>query len=286
MRATNRRLTILSQDEQLALYALPDFNYEQRQQFFQFTDSEQEIIYKRKSISDKIYCALQIGYFKAKDTFFDFGWSGVPPEDSLFILEHYLPDSNWTPEAVSRHEFYLQRKAISICFGYVNWNTATHKLPFMEHLESVIKRDATLQFILPEALSWFKVKKIIRPGYTTLQSLISTALGKERSRLELLIKQQITEDTKSKLDALLATDTTLSELAALKQDAKDFKYRMMQSECAKLKTLRPLYQLANCVLPSLAISQQNIDYYASLAHFYTATELIDLLHNPLLLIFT
>lgn len=275
MRATNRRLTILSQDEQLALYALPDFNYEQRQQFFQFTDSEQDIIYKRKSISDKIYCALQIGYFKAKDTFFDFGWSGVPPEDSLFILEHYLPDSNWTPEAVSRHEFYLQRKAISICFGYVNWNTATHKLPFMEHLESVIKRDATLQFILPEALSWFKVKKIIRPGYTTLQSLISTALGKERSRLELLIKQQITEDTKSKLDALLATDTTLSELAALKQDAKDFKYRMMQSECAKLKTLRPLYQLANCVLPSLAISQQNIDYYASLAHFYTATELME-----------
>lgn len=108
-----------------------------------------------------------------------------------------------------------------------------------------------------------------------MQSLISTALGKERSRLELLIKQQITEDTKSKLDALLATDTTLSELAALKQDAKDFKYRMMQSECAKLKTLRPLYQLANCVLPSLAISQQNIDYYASLAHFYTATELME-----------
>lgn len=44
MRATNRRLTILSQDEQLALYTLPDFNYAQRQQFFQFTDSEQDII--------------------------------------------------------------------------------------------------------------------------------------------------------------------------------------------------------------------------------------------------
>ena len=44
MRATNRRLTILSETEQIALYDLPDFNDDQRQQFFQFTELEQDII--------------------------------------------------------------------------------------------------------------------------------------------------------------------------------------------------------------------------------------------------
>lgn len=65
----------------------------------------------------------------------------------------------------------------------------------------------------------------------------------------------------------------ISELAALKQDAKDFKYRIMQAECNKLETLRPLYQLAKSILLSLSISQQNINFYASLAHFYTVYEL-------------
>lgn len=275
MRATNRRLTILSEDEQLALYSLPDFNDEQRQLFFQFTESEQDIIYKRKSISDKIYCALQIGYFKAKNTFFNFDWESAPAEDSLFVLEHYLSDSQWIPTPVSRHEFYLQRQAIIIYFGYQNWNTTKYKTMFMEHLEYIIKRDSTLQFILPESLAWFKAKKVIRPGYTTLQTLISAAMSKERSRLEYLVQQHITEGMQSKLDALLATDAILSDLSALKQDTKNFKYRVMQAECAKLKTLKPLYQLANRILPTLEISQQNINYYASLAHFYTVTELLE-----------
>jgi len=63
MRAINRRLTILSETERAALYELPDFDETQRQQFFQFTESEQNLIYTRNSLSSKVYCALQIGYF-------------------------------------------------------------------------------------------------------------------------------------------------------------------------------------------------------------------------------
>ena len=71
-------------------------------------------------------------------------------------------------------------------------------------------------------------------------------------------------------------DDTLSELAALKQDAKDFGWRQMAHEREKRATLEPLYRIAKTLLPKLAISQQNLHYYASLANFYTVYDLRNL----------
>ena len=71
------------------------------------------------------------------------------------------------------------------------------------------------------------------------------------------------------LAQLLARDDTLSELAALKQDAKNFKWRQMANEREKRARLEPLYLIGRMLLPKLAISQRNLHYYASLANFYT-----------------
>ena len=68
-------------------------------------------------------------------------------------------------------------------------------------------------------------------------------------------------------------EETLSDLAALKQYAKHFGYRMMVMERQKRATLTPLYHSAKALLPKLDISQQNIAYYASLAHYYTIYDL-------------
>jgi hypothetical protein len=119
MRAINKQLTILSETERDALYELPDFDEAQRVHFLQFTESEQDLIYARKSLADKVYCALQVGYFKAKQTFFECSWDDLPEEDLLFILEHYFPEVSWHPESISKHEYYLQR---TIILGLVQIN--------------------------------------------------------------------------------------------------------------------------------------------------------------------
>jgi hypothetical protein len=84
MRATNKRLTILSEAEQAALYELPDFDDEQRLEYLNLTAEEQVLMQRRSHLSDKIYCALQIGYFKAKHLFFRFTWEEAE-EDTAFI---------------------------------------------------------------------------------------------------------------------------------------------------------------------------------------------------------
>ena len=71
------------------------------------------------------------------------------------------------------------------------------------------------------------------------------------------------------LKDLLVSENALSELAALKKDAKNFGYKMMVIEREKRAKLAPLYQAAKSILPRLAISQQSVAYYASLVHYYT-----------------
>lgn len=94
-------------------------------------------------------------------------------------------------------------------------------------------------------------------------------LTAERKRLSQFIYYLLDEGTKSILQSLLFKDGALSKLAVLKQDAKDFKYRMMSDERQKLATITPLYQVAKVLLSQLKLSKQNIDYYASLIDYYT-----------------
>lgn len=85
----NKRLTILSAEEKFALYELPDFNESQQQQYLIFTNDEQQLIFTRSNLSAQLYCALQIGYFKAKQMFFDL--DKVPQEDIDFLMKCYFP---------------------------------------------------------------------------------------------------------------------------------------------------------------------------------------------------
>ena len=69
MQANNKQLTILSEAEQAALYDSPDFDDNQRLEFFSFTPEEVVLMNSCSGLAEKVHCALQIGYFKAKHFF-------------------------------------------------------------------------------------------------------------------------------------------------------------------------------------------------------------------------
>ena len=82
----NERLTILSEAEKLALYGLPNFDDFQRVEFFAMAEDVHSFALGRKSLLAQMYCLLQIGYFKAKQAFFQFSLDEVSPEDVEFLL--------------------------------------------------------------------------------------------------------------------------------------------------------------------------------------------------------
>jgi len=268
----SKRLTVLSEAEKLALYGLPDFDDFQRAEFFALTDAERALADRRKGLAERVWCLLQIGYFKAKRAFFRFSWQDVPPADIAFLIERYFPGTTLVPQPIRANEHYAQRDQIAGLFGYRLW-AETDRAEVAGKAGVLARRDVTATFILTELLALLTARRIVRPGYTTLQAIIGEVLMAERRRLEHLVEGALDKVALAALQGLLVREETLSELAALKQDAKHFGYRMMVMERQKRATLTPLYHSAKALLPKLDISQQNIAYYASLAHYYTIYDL-------------
>ena len=268
----NARLSILSEVEKTALYGIPNFDDFQRIEFFAMTEVERSLALQRRGILKQVYCLLQIGYFKAKQAFFQFTLDEVPPEDVAFLLQRYFPGQTLTAEPLSTKEYYAQRREIVALFDYRLWTD--NDLPTLHDKAKLLARtDVTPTFLLAELMVFLVGQRIVRPGYSTLQTIIRDALTAERDRLEQLVEATLTNATRKALQQLLERDDALSALAALKQDAKSFRYRQMGMERQKCLTLAPLYTIAKTLLPSLDISQLNIAYYASLANFYTIYDL-------------
>lgn len=270
----NKLLSVLSDAEQEALYGLPDFDDGQRLEFLSLSETELAFVSSRPGLDAQVYCVLQIGYFKAKHAFFRFDWSEVE-DDCAFVLSRYFHGEVFEPKPTTKHEHYTQRRQIAGLFGHRLW-TADFLLQLAQQATQTVRRDVTPGFVAAELIVWLNEHKIIRPGYTTLQELVSETLSAERRRLGGLLTEVLDDAAKAALAHLLVRDDTLSQLAALKQDAKDFGWRQMAREREKRAQLEPLHRIVKALLPKLGVSQQNLLYYASLANFYTVHDLRNL----------
>ncbi|MHB9664134.1 Tn3-like element ISPsy30 family transposase (plasmid) [Pseudomonas amygdali pv. morsprunorum] len=270
----NKLISVLSDAEQEALYGLPDFDDGQRLEFLSLSETELAFAGNRPSLPAQVYCFLQIGYFKAKHAFFRFDWNEVE-DDCTFVLSRYFHGETFERKPITKHERYTQREGVSELFGYRLW-TADFLPQLGQQATQAARRDMTPGFVAAELIVWLNEHKIIRPGYTTLQELVSETLSAERRRLGGLLAQVLDDAAKNALAQLLVRDDTLSQLAALKQDAKNFGWRQMIREREKRALLEPLHRIAKALLPKLGVSQQNLLYFASLANFYTVHDLRNL----------
>ncbi|MCP9269730.1 Tn3 family transposase [Xenorhabdus sp. XENO-1] len=274
MVSKNKLLSVLSEAEQEALYGVPDFNDAQRLEFLALTEPELALASSRPSLHTRIYCILQIGYFKAKQAFFRFDWHEVW-DDCNFVISRYFHDEPFSAKPITKHERYTQREHITRLLGYQPWSRTL--LPRLaQQAADIIRRDVTPGFIATELVIWLNQNHIVRPGYTTLQEVVSQALFVERQRLDHILTESLNEDTLTALEQLLVRDDTLSQLAVLRQDAKNFGWRQMARERQKRATLKPLYEAVKALQSKLKLSQQNMLYYASLVNFYTIYDLRNL----------
>ena len=113
----NKLLTVLSDAEQFALYGLPDFDDRQRLDYLSLSAAELALASSRPGVHTQVWCALQIGYFKAKHAFFRFTWDDAQ-EDCTFVIARYFRDQLFHGQVITKHEHYVQRTMIAELFGY------------------------------------------------------------------------------------------------------------------------------------------------------------------------
>lgn len=272
MTQNNKNLTVLTPAERAAYYDVPDFNEEQHYEFLTLSQSELDLVISRNSWSTRVYCCLQMAYFKSVNLFFKVNWSEINHKTIAFIFEQYFFDQNIKLVKITDYEHYTQCTAITEFYGFKSWQSSFSDV-LLEKACELIKLNINPQFIALELLNYLKQQRIMRPQYTTLQSIVITTINSEKSRINKLLNEQISSEECKLILTLISNDSTLSQLSAIKQDAKDFKPRMLLQECRKLDVMQQIYLLAQRILPSLAISKNNIANYGALIHFYSAHDL-------------
>jgi hypothetical protein len=110
-----------------------------------------------------ICCLLQIGYFKAKQTFFSLFIGRRTAGGSRVCIATLFQWDGVCNKPVSQYEYYAQRNEITRLFGYCLW-AETDRQAFVSQATQLAKRVVSPTFILTELLSYLETEKIVRPG--------------------------------------------------------------------------------------------------------------------------
>jgi hypothetical protein len=86
---TLKRIHLLSEAEIADVYARPDFNAQEQALYFTLDDRERDCLNHYATPLTRLYFILQLGYFKAKQQFFNVGVEEVPA-DVEYIFSHLV----------------------------------------------------------------------------------------------------------------------------------------------------------------------------------------------------
>jgi TnpA family transposase len=267
----DRRLKILSKSEINELYDIPQFTQNEKEAYFSLSKEERSIMSERGSLASKVHFILQLGYFKATPQFFNFEFDEVKG-DVDFILQKYFDEKKLSANAITQKTVRTNQGLIATLLSY-----ELDKLPIKHKLQGILETKARLcsnpVYLFHEVLCFSAQHKMLLPRYSTIQDLIGATILNEEKRLGELLKKNLSHQDWKFITNMLLKDKNEYLLTALKKDPKSFKQKHIRVEIKKLTDHEMLYQLANCVLPKLDATIQNIHYYASLAEHYPISNL-------------
>jgi len=194
--ASSRRLSILTQREIDDLYGLPRFTEEERQLYFDLSAAEQARLRAMHTASAKAHFILQLGYFKAKRQFFAYPYDAVQEDLRHILGRHFLGRAPSTINQLSKPTRLEQQQVILNLFNYTRCGKAAKQ--DLEHkARSIAMRSTQPIYVLREVLQYLANRRIVAPGYTVLQDLVSRTVGHERRRITHLLGQAVTRGSRN-----------------------------------------------------------------------------------------
>ena len=263
------RLHILTSEEIQYMFYLPIFSDEERLLHFSLTEVEFKVLHQTRSFASKLNFILQLGYFKVRRLFFNFEVSAVSA-DIEFIRQKYFPDEITEIDKLPRiavNTLLKHRRTIAELHNYQFCGRRERKL-----IEKIARNSAKISskpiFIFREIIHFLEVNRIILPGYSFLQDIVSQSLIAEDQRLKIILQNKLTAADIKRLDELFSDSDELYEITNLKREPKDFTLGEIRREIERGVKIKELYQTGKQILPLLEISNQSIAYYASLVSYY------------------
>lgn len=269
--STQRRLQILGEEEIEAIYGRPIFTYEERVLYFSLSAPEKAALEQFHTFQSRIFYILQLGYFKAGQQFFTFTIQDVVA-DASYVQHTYFPDFLLTDFGIAKGTRLKQQRIILDLFHYRPCKSAERR-QLASRAQQAARISSKPIYVLRDLLQYLAEKRIVVPGYTVLQDIVSKALTLEQERLIHIAAEHLTAADVAALRKLLTNPHGLYEITRLKREPKDFGYREMGREIQRGEQIAELHRLAQDLLPYLQISPESVKYYASLVNFYSVFRL-------------
>jgi len=111
--AQAKRLQILDEGEIETLFTTPEFTAEERLTYFSLSPIEWAAV-SDLTIKARIYCILQLGYFKARQQFFPLDVAPVRA-DVAYICQRYFPDYDLDDTISKDTRTKHQRLILELC---------------------------------------------------------------------------------------------------------------------------------------------------------------------------
>ena len=265
------RLNILGDDEIEALFGLPRFTHEERVQYFTLSPTETTALEQLHSVKSRIHFLLQLGYFKARRMFFVFSLPEVG-EDAGYIQEQYFPNSPLISLDITKVTRLKQQSLILELCNYRGCDARER-----QQLQTKARQAAVVCarpiYIFHELINYMEQQRIVVPGYSFMQDMVSKAIAYEERRLMTIVRNYLQDSDREALMLLLDDPSGMYEITQLKHEPKDFSAGEIKREIHRAEQIIDLYRLAKKVLPELKISTESIKYYASLVTYYSVYRL-------------
>jgi Domain of unknown function (DUF4158) len=194
--------------------------------------------------------------------------------DVRHVLEHHyagFDDAELAAPSLKQTRHAQQRKILDL-YGYRACD-AKERAALMNKAGQVVRISAKPVFLFRTLLQHLESRRIVVPGYSFLQDVVSQTLAEERVRLTAVLDGRLSKATVRALDALYVEHDGMYAITPLKHDPKDFSLRETKREIARSQSLAALYGTAKALLPELGISNDSIAYYAALVDYYTVQKL-------------
>lgn len=219
----------------------------------------------------RVYFILQLGYFKAKQQFFNFNFESAR-NDVKFILRTYYNNKKLTLSGyLSRDYIRLQKQSILALFNYRNWSTK-YEHQIESHICELLRYYPKGHSAMRQLIGYFDNQRIVIPTYRKLQDMFTKAFATEEKRLNKVILS-IPAGKQKQLSTLIFQNDGISQLNIIRADQKDFQYTAIKNEIKKALGVADLYEFTKSFIPTLQLSKNAIRYYADVAEQYAAFRL-------------
>lgn len=267
-----KRIQLLSRTEVEELYALPDFNTYEQSLYFTLNRPERAALEQFRNTQTRIHFILQLGYFKAKQKFFNFSLDEVSSDVQYIVATYYGDaDASQFKGVLSRKYIRNQRQAILSLCDYRSWSPQ-YAEEIESHIGHLLRYYPKGRSAFRQLLAYFDHRNLIVPSYRTLQDMFSNAFIAEENRLSTAVSSLPTAISEQ-LATLVQRDDGITALNILRADQKDFQYTAVKAEVGKAQRIEELYEFAKSFIPSLGLSKNAIRYYADIAEQYAASRL-------------